>query len=55
MRTASNRTLGPGSHILGFDGRDDDGRQLADGVYFARLDVGGGRTFTDTRKIVIVR
>ncbi len=42
-----------GSHELRWDGRDDDGRQLASGVYFTRAELPGGRK--ETRKIVLSR
>ncbi|MEZ5064142.1 MAG: M6 family metalloprotease domain-containing protein [bacterium] len=41
-----------GSHRLAWDGRDDSGRRLSSGVYFARAALPGG---TETKKIVLVR
>lgn len=41
-----------GRHALTWDGRDDDGRDAASGVYFARLR--SGQT-VDIRKLVLVR
>ncbi|MCP4547834.1 MAG: hypothetical protein GY835_15335 [bacterium] len=43
LRTLSNgREFSAGNHVLEFDGRDDSGELLASGVYFVRLDLGGG-------------
>ena len=41
-----------GRHALGWDGRDDGGRHLASGVYFARLSLGDE---TRNRRLVIMR
>jgi len=40
VRKLVDRELPAGPHALGFDGRDDDGRTLASGVYYIRLDTG---------------
>lgn len=37
---ANSTTLMPGSHTLGWDGRNDRGRRVAAGVYFFRLEAG---------------
>ncbi|MBZ0268703.1 right-handed parallel beta-helix repeat-containing protein [bacterium] len=39
----------PGRHVVAWSGRDDAGRMLPGGIYFARLDAG---SFRDTRKLV---
>jgi flagellar hook assembly protein FlgD len=33
-------TMGAGAHVVSWDGRDDDGRELASGAYFYRLESG---------------
>ncbi|RKZ18087.1 hypothetical protein DRQ53_01500 [bacterium] len=43
---------GPGNHDLLFDGLDDTGRQLASGVYFARMSALGE---VDVRPMVLLR
>ncbi len=52
VRTLIDGRLGAGSHLLEWDGRDNQGRPLAPGVYFARL---GSRGGIATQKLVIVR
>ena len=42
-----------GSHAVGWDGRGDDGRSLASGVYLYRLDSGGGRMLY--RKLLLIK
>ncbi|MBC8423653.1 hypothetical protein H8E07_05980 [bacterium] len=46
------RALPPGPHALVWDGRGDDGRRSAKGVYFFRLQVGDAIT---TGKVVLLR
>ena len=41
-----------GTHTLQWDGRDDQGRELASGVYMYRLQV---ETQVETRKLVLLR
>ncbi len=41
-----------GEHAVEWDGRDDDGRAVASGVYFCRLRSGGGEAI---RKLVLIR
>ena len=43
-----------GSCTIRWDGRDDDGRELASGVYLYRLQTGDGQQ-VETRKLVLVR
>ena len=40
-------------YAIHWDGRDDDGRQLASGVYLYRLRV--GKQQVETRKLVLIR
>jgi hypothetical protein len=51
-RTLVDRAMGPGTHEVRWDGRNDRGTGLASGVYFARLDVGDDVV---TRKLVLVK
>jgi hypothetical protein len=41
VRTLIDRPMTRGTHIVGWDSRDDYGRRVASGAYFARLTVGG--------------
>jgi YVTN family beta-propeller protein len=52
VRALSDGERGAGRHVLAWDGRDDLGRRLPAGVYFASLRVDG---FTQTRKVVVLR
>jgi len=50
IRTLQRGTLAEGSHQLSWDGRDEAGRPVADGIYFARLETQqGSRTTTIAR------
>ena len=56
VRALVKEELAAGEHEARWDGRDADGRRLADGVYFARLavaDVEGWKVLT--RKVTLVR
>lgn len=44
--------LAAGRHAADWDGRDDAGREMASGVYFARLETPGGAR---TRRLVLLR
>jgi hypothetical protein len=52
VRTLLDDTAGRGDGMVVWRGRDDRGRDLADGVYFCRLEH-GGRTLT--QKLLLVR
>jgi flagellar hook assembly protein FlgD len=52
VRTLAEESLPAGQHSRVWNGRTDDGRQVASGVYFYRL---SGRDFTQTRKMVAVQ
>ena len=52
VRTLLRGSAAPGGRSIRWDGRDDGGRAVASGVYFARLLTGAG---TSTRRLVLVR
>jgi len=43
-----------GTYTVRWDGQDDDGRELASGVYLYRLSIGDGRR-VETRKLLLIR
>jgi flagellar hook assembly protein FlgD len=49
VRTLADARFAPGSHRMTWDGRDADGRVVAAGVYFVRLEVAG---VAQSRRIV---
>ncbi len=53
VRTLVNKKLAPGSYNIRWDGKDDNGAQVASGVYFYRLTAGS--SFVATRKMVLLR
>jgi hypothetical protein len=52
VRTLASGRMGAGSHVLRWDGRGEDGRRVAAGVYLLRLAVESGR---ETGKVVVLR
>ena len=48
VSTLLRSTLKPGDYSLAWNGRDDAGRRLAQGVYFLRLDAEGERQTVKT-------
>ena len=52
VRTLVDGESQAGRHELAWDGRSDDGRPAASGVYFCRLEAGG---FTQARKLVLLK
>jgi hypothetical protein len=48
----ADRIFAPGEHTLSWNGRDDDGRPAASGVYWIRL---GGSTQKASEKLVLLR
>ena len=52
VRTLIDRTEPAGSHQATWDGRDDDGRSAASGVYTAQLRIGSS---VQTRKMTLLR
>lgn len=56
VRQLLRETRGAGEYVVHFDGRDANGRPLANGQYFARMSVrGGGLDQTLSRKLTLVR
>jgi len=56
VRTVTRTEIEPGSHVVGWDGRDDEGRPLSSGQYLATLQVRGpGLDQSLTRKLSVVR
>ena len=52
VRVVASRDYPAGQYAEFWDGKDGNGRAVASGVYFYRLDAG---TITQTRKMVLVR
>jgi photosystem II stability/assembly factor-like uncharacterized protein len=52
VRSLESGDMGPGDHRLRWDGRNDAGRRVASGVYFARLATGSG---VETKRLSIIR
>jgi flagellar hook assembly protein FlgD len=51
VRVLVDRELGAGTHTVIWDGRDESGRRVGRGVYFARLTVNGT---SNAQKIVLL-
>lgn len=49
---SGDKVLSPGRYVIEWDGKDEGGRRVAGGIYFARLDVDG--RCVASRKLVIV-
>jgi len=52
VRRLLDATKEPGLYTISWNGRDDKGRTLAQGVYFYRLKTDG---FSDTKRLVLIR
>jgi len=52
VRRLVSTELGPGQWNVGWDGRDAQGRDLASGIYFYRLQAGG---YTQTRQMILLK
>jgi hypothetical protein len=52
VRTLVDRAMGPGTHRIPWDGRDERGIAMSSGVYIARLEAGDDLV---TQKLVLVR
>jgi subtilisin family serine protease len=50
VRQLEQGTVAAGVHAVRWDGRDDSGRRLTSGIYFARLEGGG---LADSRRVVL--
>jgi flagellar hook assembly protein FlgD len=56
VRIVTRTEIEPGNHVVGWDGRDDEGRPLSSGQYLATLQVRGpGLDQSLTRKLSVVR
>lgn len=52
IRTLADGLVMPGAHMIRWDGRDENGRPVAQGIYFYRLEAGD---FAATRKLMVLR
>lgn len=52
IKTLADRFLEAGAHRLEWDGRDEQGREVSNGIYFYKLEAGQARL---TNKLVIIR
>ena len=52
VRRLLDDTRDPGHHVVIWDGRDDQGRQVGSGIYFCQMVAGG---FVDFRKLTLLR
>ena len=56
VRTISREEVDVGEHMVGWDGRDNEGRTLASGHYVAKLRLRGPSVKQElTRKVVVLR
>jgi len=54
VRTLADRSFAPGKYSLTWDGVDNDGRQVARGVYFTQVKYVNSR-FTDAKKLTVLK
>jgi hypothetical protein len=54
VRTLVQNYQEPGRHTVGWDGRDEEGRNVASGVYLYRLEV-LGRGVVETKRMLLMR
>lgn len=52
LRTLVDKTVGPGTHRVVWDGTDSHGKQVASGIYFYRMMANG---YSSTRKMTLLR
>ena len=52
VRSLANGMFEAGAHDIAWDGKDSNGRELASGVYFLRMDA---NEFHSTRTVVVTR
>jgi hypothetical protein len=55
VRTLADGDMAAGEHALQWDGRDDAGRTVASGVYFARCQHRSWGTAVETRRLVLLK
>jgi hypothetical protein len=53
VRTLVDAPHAPGEYTVRWDGNDGGGRRLSSGVYFYRIDSGGG--FHDSKKLILLK
>jgi len=54
VRTLADRQFAPGKYTLTWDGVDNDGRQVARGVYFTQVKYVNSK-FTDAKKLTVLK
>jgi len=54
VRTLADRQFAPGRYQITWDGVDNDGRQVARGVYFTQVKYVNSR-FTDAKKLTVLK
>lgn len=52
VKQLADQTFSAGEHVLTWNGRDDDGRDLASGVYLARFKAA---VVVQTQRLMLVR
>jgi hypothetical protein len=52
IKTLVNGRMEPNNYVIGWDGKDNNGKQVANGVYFYKLESGG---FSSTKKFMLVK
>ena len=52
VKTLVNRKMTAGSHIVAWDGQDNNGNKMASGIYYYRLESG---SFNKARKMVMLK
>jgi hypothetical protein len=55
VRTLADRSFAPGEYAVTWDGADDGGRQVARGVYFARIEFSGRETGALSTRVIVLR
>jgi flagellar hook assembly protein FlgD len=53
VRALLDRELTQGTHIVGWDGKNDNGKYVAAGTYFAKLSVNGREV--QTKRMTVLR
>ncbi len=52
VRTLANKTFSAGSHVVSWDGKDDQGKALSSGIYFLKLQ---SKKYSAVRKMVLMK